>query len=54
MCLMATAGREAAQMLTFASNERGLRREAQAASSSSVRRMRTGNERTEDNAREMT
>ena len=54
MCLMATAGREAAQMLTFASNERGLRREAQAASSSSVRRIRTGNERTEDNAREMT
>ena len=49
MCLMATAGREAAQMLTSASNERGLRREAQAASSSSVRRIRTGNERTEDN-----
>ena len=50
-CLTATASREVAQMLTSATSEQGLGREAQAASS--VLRVRTRPECPEDNLREL-
>ena len=50
-CLTATASRDVAQMLTSATSEQGLGREAQAASS--VLRVRTRPECPEDNLREL-
>ena len=52
MCLTATANREVAQTLMSSISERGLDREAWAASS--VLRVRTGSECPEDNLRELT
>ena len=51
-CLTATANREVAQTLMSSISERGLDREAWAASS--VLRVRTGSECPEDNLRELT